>query len=118
MKRLSRDISKYHNDPVRYIVENLLVPALASDDNPIDRSLALDLMEKCWSVEGLTYEALYECAIKEDQVEAARLVADVQRTLRDIPNEAVRACLQPRITELFRCYGPWGRILNPHPKTS
>ena len=110
-RRLSREVSKYGNDPVRYIEDKLLMPALRSQDAPGDRELNIELMEKCWSVEGLLYEALYECVRKRDSGEAAKIVADVQRVLNDIPNPVVRDCLQRRIRELFACYGPNGRLL-------
>ncbi len=111
MERLSRVIAVYGNDPVRYIEEKLLTPALRADADPGDRSAGIELMEKCWSVEGLLYEALYECAIKDDNNEAVRIVADVQRLLLQIPNDVARDCLQRRVRELFTCYGPHGQIL-------
>ena len=109
--RLSKEIINYPNDPVRYIEDKLLMPALRSDDAPTDQELALDLMEKCWGVEGLMYEALYECACRKDPREAARIFGRVLGVLEDIPNKNARDCLTARIRELFDCYGPKGPIL-------
>lgn len=108
--RLSQVIAEYGHDPVRYIEDKLLLPALRHDELP-SRSAINDLMEKCWSVEGLMYEALYECRLMQKEEEAERVLIDVRSALEEIPNQLVRDCLQERIQQMWDCYGPGGRLV-------
>ena len=108
--RLSQNIAEYGHDPVRYIEDKLLLPALRHDESP-SRSAINELMEKCWSVEGLMYEALYECRLTQNDEEALAVLIDVKNVLEQIPNELVRECLQERIQQMWDCYGPGGRLV-------
>lgn len=94
------------SDPVRYIEEKLTPTAMRSAKITGEHKISSGLYRKCKQLHTLIRLALFCYSFENNQCDADKLIADIQRVVLRIPHQELRKHMHKFILDLATDQGP------------